>query len=126
MTPIGVPLLPPNNSTYSQATRVGEFLFVSGQLGVDPLTRELVTGGMAEQARQAIANIATVLEAAGSSLAGVAKVTIFITDFRLLPQMNEVYGPLFPHRPAKTTVQISRLDKGALIEIEVIAAVKSG
>ena len=100
---------------------MGGFIFVSGQLGVDPASRQLVDGGIQAQTRQAIANIAAVLAAAGSGLERVAKVSIFITDFGLLPQMNEVYGPLFPQRPAKTTVEVSRLDKDALIEIEVIA-----
>ena len=119
--PIDVPALPPNNGTYSQAARLGDLVFVSGQLGVDPATRELAAGGIEAETRQAIRNIATVLAAAGSSLDQVAKVSIFITDFSLLPRMNEVYGPMFPHRPAKTTVEIGRLDKGALIEIEVVA-----
>ena len=123
MTPIDVPSLPPNNTTYSQAVRLGDLIFVSGQLGVDPATRKLVSGGMPAQTRQAIANIGTVLAAAGSGLAHVARVNIFLTDFASLPAMNEVYGPLFPHRPAKTTVEVSKLDKGALIEIEVIAGV---
>jgi 2-iminobutanoate/2-iminopropanoate deaminase len=123
MFPIDVPSLRPNNATYSQAVRLGDLIFVSGQLGIDPVTRELVSGGIQAQTRQAIANIATVLEAAGSSLDKVAKVNIFITDFGLLPWMNEVYGALLPHRPAKTTVQVSRLDSNGLLEVEVIASV---
>jgi 2-iminobutanoate/2-iminopropanoate deaminase len=122
MQPIEVPSLPTNNPTYSQAMRLGDFIFVSGQLGVDPVTREIVTGGIEEETRQAIENIATVLAAAGSSLDRVVKVSVFVTDFSLLPRVNSVYGPRFPHRPAKTGLEISRLDKGALIEIEVIAA----
>jgi 2-iminobutanoate/2-iminopropanoate deaminase len=118
---IEVPGLPANNKTYSQAVVLGDMVFVSGQLGVDPATGKLVDGGIAEETRQALANVATVLEAAGSSLARVAKVTIFIQDFSWLPAMNAVYGPLMAHRPAKTTVEISRLDKNAAIEIEVIA-----
>ncbi len=121
MSPIDVPQLPPNNATYSQAMRVGAFIFVSGQLGVDPATKQL-GDGIHHQTRQAIDNIATILAAAGSSLDRVAKVNIFITDFAWLPAMNEVYATRFPHRPAKTTVEIVRLDKDALIEIEVIAA----
>jgi 2-iminobutanoate/2-iminopropanoate deaminase len=121
VTPIEVAGHPPNNITYSQAARLGDLIFVSGQLGVDPVTRQLVEGGIQAQTRQAIANIATVLAAAGSSLDRVVKVTVFITDFGLLREMNEVYGPMFPHRPAKTGVEISRLDMGAMIEIEVIA-----
>lgn len=123
MIPIDVPLLPANNATYSQAVRLGDLVFVSGQLGVDPSSRELVDGGIQEQTRQAIDNVATILAAAGSSLDRVAKVTIFLTDFVWLRAMNEVYATRFPHRPAKTTVEIVRLDKDALIEIEVIAGV---
>jgi 2-iminobutanoate/2-iminopropanoate deaminase len=100
---------------------MGDFVFVSGQLGIDPVTRELVGGGIQAETRQAIDNIATVLAAAGSALDRVAKVTIFLTDFSLLGQMNEVYARRFVQRPAKTAVEINRLDKGAIIEIEVIA-----
>lgn len=121
--PVLVPELPPNNNTYSQAVRLGDLLFVSGQLGVDPVSRELVGGGIAEQTARAIDNIEMVLHAAGSSLERVAKVNIFITDFSLLSEMNRIYGARFSHRPAKTTVEIVRLDKYALIEIEVIASV---
>jgi 2-iminobutanoate/2-iminopropanoate deaminase len=123
MLPIDVPGLPPNNSTYSQAVRLGDLLFVSGQLGVDPATRALVPGGIREQTRQAIDNIETILRAAGSGLDRVAKVTIFLTDFSLLREMNEVYATRFPGRPAKSTVEVARLDKDALIEVEAIAGV---
>jgi 2-iminobutanoate/2-iminopropanoate deaminase len=121
MHPIAVPSHPPNNSTYSQAWRLGDVIYVSGQLGVDPATRQLVSGGIRAQTRQAIDNIAAVLAAAGSSLAQVGKVNIYITDFTLLGEMNEVFGPMFPQRPAKTTVEVTRLDKDSLIEIEVVA-----
>ncbi len=120
--PIAASELPPNNHTYSQAVRLGDLVFVSGQLGVDPSTRELVAGGISEQTRQALENVSTVLRSAGTGLDKVAKVNIFITDFSLLPAMNEVYAGYFPHRPAKTTVEIARLDKDALIEVEVTAA----
>jgi len=120
--PVEVPSLPPNNSTYSQAARLGELIFVSGQLGINPSTRRLVPGGIAEQTSQAIDNLAAVLEAAGSGVDRVAKGGIFLTDFSLLSAMNQVYAVRFPHRPAKTTVEIARLDQDALIEIEVIAA----
>src|SRR5436190_13668676 len=88
--PIDVSELPANNPTYSQAVRLGNLLFVSGQLGVDPATRALVPGGIREQTRQAIDNIEVILTAAGSALNRVAKVNIFLTDFSLLQQMNEV------------------------------------
>lgn len=119
--PIDVPGLPPNNSTYSQAVKLGDVIYVSGQLGVDPATRALVPGGIREQTRQAIDNIETVLAAAGSGLRNVAKVSIFLTDFSLLGAMNEVYAARFTGKPAKTTVEVARLDRDALIEIEAIA-----
>jgi 2-iminobutanoate/2-iminopropanoate deaminase len=118
--PITVAAAPPQNNTYSQAVRLGDLIYISGQLGTRP------GGGLPEtfreQARQAFENVATVLAAAGSSLSLVAKVNIYITDFSLLREMNEVYPEYFPHRPAKTAVEVSRLDKGAQIEVEVVAA----
>jgi 2-iminobutanoate/2-iminopropanoate deaminase len=119
---IEVAAVPPNNSTYSQAVRMGDLLFVSGQLGIDAATGALGQS-IEEQTRQAIHNIRTILEAAGSALERVAKVNIYILDFGLLPRMNQVYGPFFGHRPAKTTVEVSRLDRDALIEIEVVAGI---
>jgi len=118
---IEVPGLSPNNATYSQAVLMNGLVYVSGQLGVDPATRELVEGGIQPQTRRALENISAILSAAGTSLARVGKVNIFITDFSLLGAMNEVYAQYFPQRPAKTTVEITRLDKGGLIEIEVVA-----
>jgi 2-iminobutanoate/2-iminopropanoate deaminase len=120
---IDVAAVPPNNTTYSQAVRMGDFLFLSGQLGIDPATG-LLAEEIEGQTRQAIRNIQTILEASGSALHHVAKVNIYIRDFSLLPRMNEVYGPFFSHRPAKTTVEVSGLDRGALIEIEVIAGIE--
>lgn len=122
MITIDVPALPPNNASYSQAVRIGDLIFVSGQIGIDPLTRALAPGGIQPETRQAIDNVATVLAAAGSSLDRVVKVNIFITDFVWLAPMNEIFAARFPQRPAKTTVEIARLDKDALIEIEVVAA----
>ena len=120
--PISVPELPPNNDTYSQAVRLGDLIYVSGQLGV--CSGSGLADGFAAQTRQAIENIATVLRAAGSALSLVAKVNIFVTDFSRLGEMNEVYREYFTHRPAKTTVEIARLDRNALIEIEVVAAAR--
>jgi 2-iminobutanoate/2-iminopropanoate deaminase len=121
--PLEIPGRPPNNGTYSQATRCAGLIFVSGQLGVDPATGQLASGGLAAETRQALDNIAAILTAAGSSLERVARVNIYLTRFDLLPQMNEVYAGYFPrHKPAKTSVEVARLDRGAMIEIEVIAA----
>src|SRR5688572_17368612 len=117
--PVDVPARPPHNNTYSQAVRMGGLVYVSGQLGVR--NDGSLPENFAAEARQAFENVRTVLDAAGTSLAMVAKVNIFITDFDRLPEMNAVYPEYFPHRPAKTTVQITRLDKGAQIEVEVVA-----
>ena len=118
--PVPVPGAPPQNDTYSQAVQLGDVLYVSGQLGVRP--DRTMPESFSEQVRQAIENVQTVLRAAGSSLAAVVKVNIYVTDFGRLAEMNEVYRTYFTHRPAKTTVEVSRLDRGAQIEIEVVAA----
>jgi len=95
-------------------------IYVSGQLGVRP--DGVVPDTFPAQVRQALDNVSAVLQAAGSSLSRVAKVNIYVTDFSRLREMNAVYPEYFPHRPAKTTVEIARLDKGAQIEVEVVAA----
>lgn len=121
--PVAVPAAPPQNDTYSQAVRLGDVIYVSGQLGVRQ--DKSVPENFPDEVRLALENLRTVLEAAGSSLALVARVNIFITDFSRLSEMNAVYPEYFPHRPAKTTVEISRLDKGAHIEIECVAGAAS-
>lgn len=121
--PVQVPAAPPQNDTYSQAVRLGDLVFVSGQLGVRQ--DKTLPDSFSDEVMQAIENVKTVLEAAGSALSLVARVNIYVTNFSRLAEMNAVYGPYFPHRPAKTTVEISRLDKGARIEIEVIAGVRT-
>ncbi len=123
--PIPVPSIPTGNNTYTQATRLGNLVFVSGQLGIDPASGELVHGGAMAQYEQALANLKVILETAGSSLERVAKTTIFMTDLSLLPQLNEIYARYFPHRPAKTGVEVKGLAGGAAIEIEAIASVDS-
>lgn len=120
-TIIDVPGLPPANNTYSQASVLGDFVFVSGQLGIDPATGQLAEGGIQPQTRQAIENIARCLAAAGSSLEKVAKVNVYLADFSMIGAANEVYAEYFKHRPAKTGVGIASLWGAALIEIEVVA-----
>jgi 2-iminobutanoate/2-iminopropanoate deaminase len=117
--PVPVPAAPPQNDTYSQAVRLGNVIYVSGQLGVMP--DKSLPESFGDEVRQAIENVRIVLEAAGSALSLVARVNIYVTDFSRLNEMNAVYREYFPHRPAKTTVEISRLDKEARIEIEAIA-----
>ncbi len=109
---------------YSQAIRVGDFVFTAGQLAIDPATAELVEGGIEEQTRQVLRNIAAVLEEAGSSIDKVAKTTVFLKDMGDFKAMNEVYGEFFANEPpARSTVEVANLALGALVEIDAIAVV---
>lgn len=107
---------------YSQAISVDNFVFCYGQLGLDPLTGQLVTGGAATQTEAVLSNLAAVLAAAGSSMARVLKTTVFLTDLKDFQAMNEVYARHFtaPH-PARSTVQVAALPRGACVEIEAMA-----
>lgn len=107
---------------YSQAMRVGDWIFISGQIPIDPSTGELVSGGIAAQTRQVLQNLQAVLTAVGLSLDSVVKTTIYLTDLTMFSEMNEVYATYFrPPYPARATVQVSALPKGAQVEIEAIA-----
>lgn len=107
---------------YSQAIVTGDLIFCAGQVALDPKTGELVSGDIREQTRRVIDNLAAVLEASGAGLDRVTKTTVFLTDFAEFGAMNEVYAEKFgAHRPARSTVQISTLPRGARIEIECIA-----
>ena len=109
---------------YSQALRAGGFLFTAGQVGFDPTTGELVDGGIAEQTRQVLQNIRAILEAGGSGLAQVVKTTVFLVDMADFGAMNEVYAEAFgAHRPARSTVAVAALTRGARVEIEAVAAI---
>lgn len=122
---IATPAVPPANPTYSQATRIGDLVFVSGQLGIDPATGQLVPGGQVAEYRQAMKNLSAVLEAAGASRTAVVKTTIYMTDIDELSQLNELYAASFPHAPAKTGVEVRRLALGGRIEIEAVAFVRT-
>lgn len=120
---IPTPAVPAMNSTYSQAVRHGDVIYVSGQLGVDPATGQLAEGGVLAEYRQAFLNLDAILKAAGSSRERVIKATVYMTDVKRLAELNEIYAAYFgAHRPAKTGVEVSRLSIGAHIEIEIIAA----
>lgn len=107
---------------FSPAVRVGHMVYLSGQLGTVPGTRQLVDTGIAAQTRQALENIKAVLTAAGSSLARVVKCTVFLADIRDFATMNEVYATFFPtDPPARSTVAGSGLALGARIEIDCLA-----
>jgi 2-iminobutanoate/2-iminopropanoate deaminase len=110
---------------YSQAIRIGNFLYTSGQVALDPGSGALVSGGIAEQTARVIENLKAVLSAAGASLAQVIKTTVFLKNMGDFAAMNEVYGRYFADDgvtpPARSTVEVARLPKDALVEIEVIA-----
>jgi 2-iminobutanoate/2-iminopropanoate deaminase len=107
---------------YAQAVRAGEWLFLSGQLGIDPNSGELVAGDAGRQAAQALANLAAVLAAAGAELTDVVKTTVFLVDLADFAEVNEVYASVFsPPYPARTTVGVASLPRGARVEIDAIA-----
>jgi 2-iminobutanoate/2-iminopropanoate deaminase len=107
---------------YSQAIAAGELVFCSGQIGIDPATGALVEGGVEAEAERALRNLAAVLDAAGLGLADVAKATIFLTDIADFAAVNAVYARFMPDPPpARTTVAVAGLPRGARVEIEAIA-----
>jgi len=107
---------------YSQAVRHGGLLFLSGQIPLDPETGAMVEGGIEAQARRALDNLVAVLAAAGCTTGDVVKTTIFLKSLGDFAKVNEVYGDYFStHRPARATVEVSALPRGALVEIEAIA-----
>ena len=115
-------LAPKAIGPYSQAIMVGDFLFASGQIAIDPKKGELVEGGIEAQATQVMENIKNLLAAAGMDFSHVVKTTIFLTDMNNFSLVNEIYGKYFGEEPpARSCVEVSSLPKGALIEIEVIA-----
>ncbi len=107
---------------YSQAVLVGNTIYLSGQIAIDPSTNSMIEGGIEEQTRRVLDNIKAVLEAAGFTLKDVVKVTVFLKDIKLFEGFNKIYGEYFSENPpARTTVEVSNLPKGALLEIDAIA-----
>jgi len=107
---------------YSQAVKANGFVFCAGQIPLDPVTGEMVSGGIQEQTVRVFENLQAVLEAAGSSLEKVVKAQVFLQDLNDFAPMNEVYASYFAEPyPARDTFQVARLPKGALVEISVIA-----
>lgn len=107
---------------YSQAIRAGDFLFCSGQIALQPESGELVSGGVAEQTRQVLDNLANVLLAAGTGFKAVVKTTIFLADLNDFAVVNDVYAEYCATQaPARATVQVAGLPKGALVEIDAVA-----
>ncbi len=108
---------------YSQALALGEWVFLSGQIPLDPVSGELVGGGFAEQATRALANLDAVLTAAGCDRGAVAKVTVYLTDLARFGEFNEIYAEFFgSHRPARAVIGVAALPRGAQVEVEAVAA----
>ncbi|MDQ3984938.1 MAG: RidA family protein [Actinomycetota bacterium] len=109
---------------YSQATRSDGFVFCSGQVALDPASGELIGADVSEQTERCMENLKAVLEAAGASFADVVKVTAYLTDINDFPAFNEVYGRYFESDPpARATVGVAALPKGARVEVECVATV---
>lgn len=128
-TPISTPYAPAAIGPYSQAVRIGDLLYTSGQVALDPASGQIVPGGIEAQTVRVLENLKAVLETAGSALDQVVKTTVFLKDMNDFAAMNAVYGrylvPQGAVAPARSTVEVARLPKDALVEIEVIAAVSS-
>lgn len=110
---------------YSQAVRAGNLIFTAGQVGVDPATQQVIAGGITEQTTRVLENLVAILAEAGSSLSQVVKTTVFLKDMNDFAAMNAVYGGYFLKTggalPARSTVEVARLPKDVLVEIEVVA-----
>ena len=125
MKPISTKKAPGAIGHYSQAIQAGDFVYTSGQLGLDPQTGAFPEGGIKEQARQSLNNVKAILEEAGLSMANVVKTTVFLANMEDFAEMNSVYAEFFiePY-PARSAVAVKTLPKNALVEIEVVAAMK--
>ena len=121
-TPIHTDAAPKAIGPYSQAIVAGNLIFTSGQIPLDPAIQQLVTGDIRAQTERVMENLGAVLQAAGAGFAQVVKSTIFLADLADFAIVNEVYGKRFPSNPpARSTVQVAALPKGAKVEIELIA-----
>jgi 2-iminobutanoate/2-iminopropanoate deaminase len=110
---------------YSLAIQTGQLVYTSGQIGLDPETGELVSGGIDAETRQVLTNLRNVLEASGSSLGDVIKTTVFLRDMADFAKMNGIYAEFFNQNPpARSTVAVAGLPKGGSIEIEVVATLR--
>jgi 2-iminobutanoate/2-iminopropanoate deaminase len=121
---VSTPGAPKAIGPYSQGIIANGWLFTAGQVALDPAKGELVAGGIAEQTSRALENLRAILDSAGTDFSRVIKTTVFLVDMADFTAMNEVYGRVFGnHRPARSTVAVAALPRGARVEIEVIATV---
>ena len=123
---VSTPNAPRAIGPYSQAVRVNGLLFTAGQVGFDPATGELVDGGISEQTERVLANIRAILEAERLDLGSVVKTTVYLVDMADFAAMNTVYANAFgDHRPARSTVAVAALPRGARVEIDAVAVLPS-
>ena len=121
---ISTPKAPAAIGPYSQAIRVGNLIYTSGQIPINPATGQFVEGGIKEQTRQSLTNVKAILEEAGTSMANVVKTTVFMADMNDFADMNAVYAEFFTEPfPARSAVAVKTLPKGALVDIEVVAGI---
>ena len=126
MKPVQSDKAPAAIGPYSQAVTVGGFLFSAGQIPLDPATGQMVDGGISGQTERVMLNLSAVLEAAGLTWSNVVKTTVYLHDMADFPTVNEIYGrALGDARPARSTVQVAALPRGALVEIDLIARIDS-
>lgn len=119
---ISTPDAPQAIGPYSQAIRANGFVFTSGQIAIDPATQQVIGGDVAAQTERVFRNLAAILKAAGTSLDNVVRTTVFLKSMNDFAAMNEVYGRYFQSTPpARSTVEVARLPKDVLVEIDVIA-----
>lgn len=120
--PIATNTAPQAIGPYSQAIRGGGFVFVSGQIAIEPATGNIIGGTAAEQTERVMENLKAILQAAGTEMEKVVKCTVFLKSMSDFASMNEVYGRYFPQAPpARSTVEVARLPKDVLVEIDVVA-----
>jgi len=124
---IATPQAPAAIGPYSQAVRAGDQLFISGQLGIDPATGQIVAGGIAAETRQAFANLRAILEASSFAFTDLVQVQVFLADIKDFAAMNEVYATFFPSAPpARAAFQVAALPKGGRVEVMAQAIRVSG
>ncbi|MBI5468330.1 MAG: RidA family protein [Deltaproteobacteria bacterium] len=117
-------LAPKAIGPYSQAVRIGRYIFLSGQIPIEPVSGELVDGGVGSQTRQVLKNLQAVVDASGASLRDVVKTTVYLTDLSTFSEMNAKYAEFFTEPyPARATVGVSALPKGAAVEIDAVVVV---
>jgi 2-iminobutanoate/2-iminopropanoate deaminase len=119
---VSTPDAPKAIGPYSQGIRAGSLVFTAGQVALDPATQQVIGGGISDQTDRVLKNLSAILKAAGCSLRDVLRCTVFLKNMDDFAGMNEVYGKYFDHPyPARTTVEVRRLPKDVLVEIDVIA-----